>query len=165
MFTDFMKPLVMTVNFIFTPDLKKVRMIYKNRGPYPDTWNGVGGKWEESDRISDNIVENLRYSAWREISEETGVEMDIQRLYWVATEIFPPGHQPPWGDNRSIELWVFTGIMEESAPKQIEDEVQKWIPIEEIFDQRVANLTYAGDGNVPYHINISRRLLKWKVAR
>jgi len=67
---------------------------------------------------------------------------------------------PPWGtDDRKIELWVFCGIINEKDVRQMEDEQLVWIETKKLYVED--NLDHlAGDGNIPYFVNIALKYLK-----
>lgn len=151
-----MQPLIMTVNFLFTPDYREVLMIHKDHGPYPDSLNGVGGKYEdEKDSISNDPVLNAKLSAKREIFEETEANILVNDLQWLVTERFPPGECPPWGDDREIELWVFCAIIRKSQVRQVERERLEWVKTSSLLSMLPTDETLAGSGNIPYFIRIA----------
>ena len=149
---------IMSVCFLFTPDIEEVLMIHKLRGPYPETWNGVGGKFNmELDNISNDPRINMKACAKREIFEETSLDIDTSLLCWIVTETFPPGEQPPWGTKgKPLELWVYCAVVDKDTIKQVENETLKWFDIDELLNDKVYDETLAGSGNIPYFINLSK---------
>ncbi len=61
------------VIFLFAKDYKKVLMIKRNKPPYKDCWNGIGGKIEEN--------ETEIQAAIRECYEETGIKLHNPKLF------------------------------------------------------------------------------------
>ena len=55
------------VIFLFTKDYKKVLMVKRNKPPYKDCWNGIGGKIEEN--------ETEIQATKRECYEETEIKL------------------------------------------------------------------------------------------
>ena len=55
------------------------RILALTRGTDFADWHLPGGKWEPSDGESDGGP-NLRRTAWREVSEETGIHLDVERM-------------------------------------------------------------------------------------
>lgn len=161
--TDVSDTKIYNVNFLFTEDLSEVLMIHKNRGPYPDTINGVGGKYEcEKDfEWSNSTINNITHSSIREIQEETSVTSEIP-LHFVLCEIFPQGNVTPWNANNITELWVFCGIVDKNEVSQTEDEILEWYKTDDIISSSVCDESIAGNGNVPYFVNLSVRLLQDK---
>jgi ADP-ribose pyrophosphatase YjhB (NUDIX family) len=125
--------------FLFNRQLTKVLLMKKYKGPYPVTYNGVGGKTEAG--------ESAKHGAIRETKEETGV--DIKRnIKWLLSCQFP-GH---------VYLSVYCAIVDEDAPKQMEAEPIAWYKIRDVFRDHVTPL--AGEGNVKYFIEASINLLR-----
>ena len=67
------------VIMLFTKDYKKVLLVKRNKNPYPNCWNGIGGKLEEG--------ETAEQAAIRECLEETGIKIENPRL--LVTYIYP----------------------------------------------------------------------------
>lgn len=67
------------VIMLFTKDYKKVLLVKRNKKPYPNCWNGIGGKLEEG--------ETAEQAAIRECLEETGIKIENPRL--LVTYIYP----------------------------------------------------------------------------
>lgn len=85
-----MKKLV--VIFLFTKDFKKVLMIKRNKNPYKNCWNGIGGKIEEG--------ENEIQAAIRECNEETGIKLNNPKLFMTC--IYPETNKENQGVNLSV---------------------------------------------------------------
>lgn len=157
---------IYNVNFLFTADLSEVLMIHKNRGPYPNTINGVGGKYDSTlDHIYGGFEQlNVKHSASREIQEEASSIIRDEDLYFVLCEIFPDGDITPWNPDHFTELWVFCGIVNKDEVSQKEDEKLEWFKTEDIISSSVRNESIAGNGNVPYFVNLAVRLLQDKLS-
>ncbi len=80
------------VIFLFTKDYKKVLMIKRNKPPYKDCWNGIGGKIEGN--------ETEIQAAIRECHEETGIKLNNLKLF--ITYIYPETNKMNKGTNLSV---------------------------------------------------------------
>lgn len=149
-----MKELIMTVNFLFTEGMEELLLVKKNRGPYPNHFNGVGGKFDRKLDVlkGDGKYLNMKRSANREIREEAKINIPVERLHWLVTEIFPEGKTAPWGIDGRVELWVFYAIVDKAQVQQMEDEKLSWFKVERL--KEIEN-QLAGDGNVPYFIDLA----------
>jgi 8-oxo-dGTP pyrophosphatase MutT (NUDIX family) len=127
-----------TLLFIFDEPLNQVLLVNKNRGPYPNCLNGVGGKLELSDP-------SPTHGALRELREETGITREqLLKFNPLVTLNFPSG----------TELHVFYGVLKSGFNfTQIEDEPLGWFPLSDTLN--VSDTRFAGEGKVPYFINAS----------
>ncbi len=127
-----------TVIFIFDEKLENVLLAKKNRGPYPNCLNGVGGKLDERD-------EDCIRGGLRELKEETGITRDMLSAYALLCKmIYPSG----------VELFVFYGVIRNGCSyQQLEDEPLSWYPV--AFTRDVASPRFAGEGNLSYFVNAS----------
>ena len=80
------------VLFLFTKDFKKVLMVKRNKNPYKNCWNGIGGKIEEN--------ENEFQATIRECYEETGLKLNSPKL--LVTYIYPETNSLNNGTNLSV---------------------------------------------------------------
>lgn len=80
------------VLFLFTKDFKKVLMVKRNKEPYKNCWNGIGGKIKEG--------ENEIQATIRECNEETGIEINNPKLF--ITYIYPETNKINNGTNLSV---------------------------------------------------------------
>lgn len=80
------------VIFLFTKDHKKVLMVKRNKPPYKNCWNGIGGKIEEN--------ETEVQTAIRECYEETSIKLVNPRLF--ITYIYPETNKINKGTNLSV---------------------------------------------------------------
>lgn len=148
--------LIMNLNFLFIPDLSEVLMVYKNRGPFPYSYNGIGGKFDPKDKVVEDKFTNVKLSAIREIKEETNYEIPFDQLKWITTVILPEENNKSEKHNKLQELWVYCGIVEKSSIKQMEDEILRWMKVRDLVSTHSNNSGLAGHGNIQYFINLSR---------
>ena len=80
------------VIFLFTKDYKKVLMVKRNKPPYKNCWNGIGGKIEEN--------ETEIQTAIRECYEETSIQLVNPKLF--ITYIYPETNELNKGTNLSV---------------------------------------------------------------
>lgn len=64
---------------LFTEDYTKILLVKRNKEPYKNCWNGIGGKIEDS--------ENYLSCSTRECKEETGISITNPRL--LVTLVYP----------------------------------------------------------------------------
>lgn len=67
------------VIFLFTKDYKKVLMVKRNKKPYKNCWNGIGGKIKNE--------ETNEQAAIRECYEEIKIKLDHPKLF--ITYMYP----------------------------------------------------------------------------
>ena len=67
------------VILLFSKDTKKLLLVKRNKKPYPNLWNGIGGKIE----VGETPIE----AAIRECKEETGLTMISPKL--LVTYVYP----------------------------------------------------------------------------
>lgn len=67
------------VILLFSKDHEKLLLVKRNKKPYPNLWNGIGGKIE----VGETPIE----AAIRECKEETGLEMINPKL--LVTYVYP----------------------------------------------------------------------------
>lgn len=67
------------VILLFSKDTKKLLLVKRNKKPYPNLWNGIGGKIE----VDETEIE----AAIRECKEETGLTMISPKL--LVTYVYP----------------------------------------------------------------------------
>lgn len=80
------------VIFLFNKDYSKILMIKRNKPPYKNCYNGVGGKIEEG--------ENEFQATIRECKEETGIDLKEPKL--LMTYIYPETNYINKGTNLSV---------------------------------------------------------------
>lgn len=64
---------------LFTKDYKKILLIKRNKKPYANLYNGIGGKIENNESVVDATI--------RECFEETGIKISNPKL--LVTCIYP----------------------------------------------------------------------------
>ena len=62
---------------LFTKDFKKILLMKRNKKPYADLYNGVGGKIEENETVSEATI--------RECLEETNIQISQPKLLVTCT--------------------------------------------------------------------------------
>lgn len=136
------------VGFVFDKEIENVLTLKRNKPPYQNLHNGVGGKIEAGED---------RYTAMlRELEEETGLtEDDIQKWDYLTTMHFPSG----------IVLNVFYFLLVDGKRSGIhtnagDEGVLEWLNIEENHLLDASNPILAGDGNIAYFIQFTRNLEK-----
>ena len=127
---------------VFNKDLTKILMCKRNKEPYKNMYNLVGGKIEkENDGLSE---------AYRELYEETNIsKSDVTLEYFMNIEyvVF----------NKILE--VYYGILNKEV--NLIEEVNKleWVSINDnFFDMK----KYAGEGNIGHIIEEIKISLKSK---
>ena len=67
------------VILLFSKDYEKLLLVKRNKKPYPNMWNGIGGKIETGETPIDAAI--------RECKEETGLDMINPKL--LVTYVYP----------------------------------------------------------------------------
>ena len=80
------------VIFLFSKDYKKVLMVKRNKEPYKDCYNGIGGKIEENETEIEAAI--------RECYEETSIKLTNPKLF--ITYIYPETNETNKGTNLSV---------------------------------------------------------------
>lgn len=137
-----------TVSFLFSPDLKEVLLIRKNRTSFAGKYNGVGGKIEPSYKSNED-------SALREIKKETGIS-ELRQFSWLGSLCLP------WdcaSNNSKATIHFFSGIIYEGdTARQTTDEVLKWFSVQDVLETPVSQSSmFAGEGDVQYFIRQALR--------
>ena len=120
------------VIFLFTKDYKKVLMVKRNKPPYKDCWNGIGGKIEGG--------ENEIQAAIRECYEETGIQLQNPKLF--ITYIYPETNKM----NKGTNLSVLYDFIEEVPVKANYEGIYEWKDIKFALDFN--NKSLAGLANI-----------------
>ena len=120
------------VIFLFTKDYKKVLMIKRNKPPYKDCWNGIGGKIEEN--------ETEIQAAIRECHEETGIKLNNPKLF--ITYIYPETNEM----NKGTNLSVLYDFVDEVSVKSNYEGIYEWKDIAFALDFN--NKELAGLANI-----------------
>ena len=124
------------VIFLFTKDYKKVLMVKRNKPPYKNCWNGIGGKIEE--------YETEIQATIRECYEETEIKLDNPKLF--ITYIYPETNQM----NKGTNLSVLYDFIDEVQVKSNYEGVYEWKDINFALDFN--NKELAGLANISQFI-------------
>lgn len=124
------------VIFLFTKDYRKVLMVKRNKPPYKDCWNGIGGKIEENETEIQATI--------RECFEETGIKLDNPKLF--ITYIYPETNQM----NKGTNLSVLYDFIDEVQVKSNYEGIYEWKDINFALDFN--NKELAGLANISQFI-------------
>ena len=124
------------VIFLFTKDHKKVLMVKRNKPPYKNCWNGIGGKIEE------NEIEVQ--TAIRECYEETSIKLVNPRLF--ITYIYPETNKI----NKGTNLSVLYDFIDEVPVESNYEGIYEWKDIDFALDFN--NKELAGFANISQFI-------------
>ena len=124
------------VIFLFTKDYKKVLMVKRNKLPYKNCWNGIGGKIEEG--------ENKIQATIRECYEETKIKLINPKL--LMTCIYPETNEM----NKGTELNVLYDFVDEVTVESNDEGIYEWKDIEFALDFN--NKELAGLANISQFI-------------
>ena len=108
------------VIFLITKDYKKILMVKRNKNPYKDCWNGIGGKIEKG--------ETEIQASIRECKEETGIELKKPKL--LLTYIYPETNSMNSNTNLSV---LYDFIDEEKVIENYEG-IYEWKDISFALD-------------------------------
>lgn len=120
------------VVFLFTKDYKKVLMVKRNKQPYKDCWNGIGGKIEENETEVQATI--------RECYEETKIKLSNPKLF--ITYIYPETNQM----NKGTNLSVLYDFIDEVPVKSNYEGIYEWKDINFALD--FSNKELAGFANI-----------------
>lgn len=120
--------LIMVIN----KDMNRVLFCYRNKKPYKDRYNFVGGKIESN--------ENSTSAAYRELFEETGISKDkINLIRYIDLNY--------WLEDVFIE--VYYGVLKDDIELVPEKNELFWIDLNQDFYD---NDVFAGDGLIGHVI-------------
>ena len=120
------------VIFLFTKDYKKVLMVKRNKPPYKDCWNGIGGKIEENETEIQATI--------RERYEETGIQLNNPKL--LITYLYPETNKM----NKGTNLSVLYDFIDEVPVKPNYEGIYEWKDIKFALDFN--NKSLAGLANI-----------------
>lgn len=120
------------VVFLFTKDYKKVLLVKRNKPPYKDCWNGIGGKIEENETEVQATI--------RECYEETKIKLSNPKLF--ITYIYPETNQL----NKGTNLSVLYDFIDEVPVKSNHEGIYEWKDINFTLD--FSNKELAGFANI-----------------
>lgn len=124
------------VIFLFTKDYKKVLMVKRNKPPYKNCWNGIGGKIEENETEIQATI--------RECYEETEIKLDNPKIF--ITYIYPETNQM----NKGTNLSVLYDFIDEVQVKSNYEGIYEWKDINFALDFN--NKELAGLANISQFI-------------
>lgn len=124
------------VIFLFTKDYKKVLMVKRNKPPYKNCWNGIGGKIEENETEIQATI--------RECYEETEIKLDNPKLF--ITYNYPETNQM----NKGTNLSVLYDFIDEVQVKSNYEGIYEWKDINFALDFN--NKELAGLANISQFI-------------
>ena len=133
---------VYNVVYLFTPELDKVLLVFKERGPNVGKLNGVGGGMKNIDSAgcpNIDFIHDVRRSAQREVGEETGAYIGMENLHYLYKEEIPNG-----------ELWIFYATIKMDRIHQIEDEQLAWQNINSILYIEPENEKYFAPNTIKH---------------
>lgn len=120
------------VILLFNKNYDKILLVKRNKKPYKNCWNGIGGKIEESETIKDACI--------RECKEETNLTLINPKL--LVTLRYPESNPL----NSNIELNVMYDTVEEVSILDNEEGHYEWKSINFVMD--INNKEIAGFSNL-----------------
>jgi 8-oxo-dGTP diphosphatase len=89
------------VILIFTKDFKKILLVKRNKKPYINCWNGIGGKIEPEETVFEAAI--------RECKEETRIDITNPKL--LVTYVYPESNSINSDITLNI-LYAFSDVVE-----------------------------------------------------
>lgn len=108
------------VIMLFNKEWDRILLVKRNKKPYKNCWNGIGGKIEENESPIDAAI--------RECLEETGIVMDNPKL--LVTYIYPETNTLNSNTNLNI---IYDSVEEVNVPDNVEGHYE-WKPIDFVMD-------------------------------
>lgn len=118
------------VIMLFNKNKDKLLLVKRNKKPYKDCWNGIGGKIEEN--------ETALEAAKRECMEETNIVLENPKL--LVTYVYPESNIM----NSNTNLNVIYDFVQEVAVKDNYEGHYEWKDIDFVMDaysQEIAGLS------------------------
>lgn len=118
------------VIMLFNKNKDKLLLVKRNKKPYKDCWNGIGGKIEEN--------ETPLEAAKRECMEETNIVLENPKL--LVTYVYPESNIM----NSNTHLNVIYDFVQEVAVKDNYEGHYEWKNIDfvmDIYNQEIAGLS------------------------
>lgn len=115
---------------LFNKNKDKLLLVKRNKKPYKDCWNGIGGKIEEN--------ETPLEAAKRECMEETNIALENPKL--LVTYVYPESNIM----NSNTHLNVIYDFVKEVAVKDNYEGHYEWKDIDFVMDtynQEIAGLS------------------------
>jgi 8-oxo-dGTP diphosphatase len=108
------------VIMLFNKEYDKILLVKRNKKPYKDCWNGIGGKIEEG--------ETPIAAARRECMEETNISMNNPKL--LVTYVYPEDN--PMNSNTRLNV-IYDSVNETSVDDNEEGHYE-WKNIDFVMD-------------------------------
>ena len=118
--------------YLISNDHKKVLMIKRNKMPYKDKWNGVGGKIEHGETPVEACI--------RECKEETGLSINNPKE--LLTYVYPESNP----DNPGTYMTVLYDFIDEVKVDGNDEGTYEWKDISFAYDFN--NKDLAGHANI-----------------
>ena len=118
------------VIMLFNKEYDRVLLVKRNKKPYKDCWNGIGGKIESGETPIEAAI--------RECKEETNISMNNPQL--LVTYVYPENNIM----NSNTKLNVIYDCVEEVHVDDNEEGHYEWKNIETImnpYDKNIAGLS------------------------
>lgn len=118
------------VILLFNKNYDKVLLVKRNKKPYPNCWNGIGGKIEQNESVIDATI--------RECQEEANINLKNPKQ--LLTLRYPQNNPL----NSNVELHIMYDIVEETPLKDNEEGHYEWKNIDFVMDinnQEIAGLS------------------------
>ncbi len=110
----------MTLLFLLREDKKEVLLAMKKRGFGEGKWNGVGGKVEEGETVTQAVI--------REAQEEIGVGIDEEHLIARGEIEFSFEHP----NDMHLLVHIFTTTVWEGTPSESEEMKPVWYSFDSV---------------------------------
>lgn len=120
------------VILLFTKNFKEVLLVKRNKRPYINCWNGIGGKIEENETPIESAI--------RECKEETGITISNPKL--LVTYIYPQENTL----NSNTKLNVLYDFVDKVEVTDNKEGHYEWKDVEFIMDSN--NKEIAGFSNL-----------------
>jgi 8-oxo-dGTP diphosphatase len=130
------------VGFCYSHDLKEVLLLRRNKAPYAEMYNGVGGKVESG--------ETPRKAMFRELLEEVPyiTKQDVKVMSWLVTEHFSHNVLNVYA------IFLTGGGLCYPKYYDVKEGVLQWFWTDmETWLFRADNPEFAGEGNLAYFMH------------
>lgn len=120
------------VIILFNKELNKILLVKRNKQPYKNCWNGIGGKVEKNETVFD--------CAKRECMEETNINLTNPKL--LVTYVYPETNSI----NSNSTLNVIYDFVNEVNVDENEEGYYEWKDIDFVMNSQ--DKTIAGFSNL-----------------
>lgn len=147
-----------TVCFLFSHDLARVLLVRKNATEFAGRLNGVGGELEDD--------EPSYKCADREILEETGIAPSGFRSLGLVRNVCLGSLSLPrdckYKTGKCVLHYYAGALKPETVPLEKTDKGEDlvWEPVGDVLAATVDSDRYAGNGDLPYFVNMALQELK-----